>query len=233
MPRGTKRKPASTPAAQVPDEEPQTKRATRNSAASAGDEWMTSNTVTIADDDSDFDDLYNAPEPEPESQVSPFSQLSQSQSQEFEVETLPTPSVTPPKPSVAPKLSVPPKPSVPPKLSVPPKPSVPQSSPVRNASIATVHKAPFSPHPDLIPDIAAAAATNGDSSVQRQNVRGAINFHLKLMLLKRRNITAAERKAFVQYVVTNTPLDNHEMASLQKHVENVRYPLVSEAILLY
>jgi hypothetical protein len=225
-PRAQKRKPASIPPAQVPDEEPKTKRATRNSAASAGDEWMTSNTVTIQDEpDSDFDELDDAPEPE--SQISLFSQLSQSQSQQCEVENLPQNS---------------------PVHQMPP---VLQSSPVRKAS--SVHKTPsvhktspiqqispggsypsvssgssqhtlgngdsFSAHPDLLTDI--AAANNGDSAMQRQNVRGAMNFHLKLMLLKRRNITAVERKAFVQYVVTNTGMDTHEVSALQKHVDNV------------
>jgi hypothetical protein len=80
----------------------------------------------------------------------------------------------------------------------------------------------FIAHPDLCEDVASAMAmATGDPGSQRQNIRGTLNHHLKLMMLVKRNITTAERKALVQHLVVKVGLNPNEVTSFHKHLDNV------------
>jgi hypothetical protein len=234
MPPRQKRKvSADTSPAQAADE-PKTKRNTRNSASSAGDAWIASragaaaNPVPVDDDnDSDFDEISDLAVPN--SQLTMESQLSQQHLPENDsAEQMDTPTsdfglaVNPAQPASPKLMTARSSPAYTPGRTFSPYNPVNWVS--RASAQPIVHSSEasqgFIAHPDLCNDVSSAMMA-GDLATQRHNIRGALNYHLKLMMMLKRNITTAERKALVQHLVSKAGLNPNEQASITKHLDNV------------
>jgi hypothetical protein len=175
-----KRKAPASVAAPLPDE-PKFKRGTRNSAAEQ---------IEI---DSDLEDMdgsqstaplssLQAPSLSPPSMTNDSTEAGYSQSS-VSVYTTPTRS-SPPKTQ---------------KASIPPPAFSATNSGSHQLPPGTVGSSDFW-HPDFPADL--LEAKNSNHGAPRLNIRGVLNFHLKVLMIRQRNISTSDRREMVNVAVS-------------------------------